>query len=189
MHYQRFKRTGDPEKTIKKPYIEGCLIDNCLKQHAAKGYCSSHYSNLLKTGDPLGKRYKQVQIYCKIKGCGQKQAAHKLCIMHYHRGKKLDTPTLQEWRDCDGQGFVDKSGYRILTYKGFRQPEHRLVIEEALGRRLMKNENVHHKNGIRDDNRIENLELWVSKQPVGQRPSDLVAYAREILDIYEKDFG
>lgn len=62
--------------------------------------------------------------------------------------------------------------------------EHRLVMEKLLGRRLRPGENVHHKNGVRHDNRPENLELWNRAQPYGTRSTDLV---EEILGQPEFD--
>ena len=65
--------------------------------------------------------------------------------------------------------------------------EHILVMERILGRYLLPDESVHHRNGVRDDNRPENLELWTRPQPTGIRVSDAVAWARAILARYESD--
>ena len=86
-----------------------------------------------------------------------------------------------------------KSGYVMRRVPGHPRAratnpyvfEHILVMEELLGRHLLREESVHHRNGVRDDNRPENLELWVRPQPSGIRVTDAVAWAREILARYE----
>lgn len=65
--------------------------------------------------------------------------------------------------------------------------EHVKVMSELLGRALLPHENVHHINGVRDDNRHENLELWSHSQPKGQRVPDKVAWAKELLALYEPE--
>jgi hypothetical protein len=92
--------------------------------------------------------------------------------------------TVRYYPRIPGKLRKNKHGYVIQWIDGKEYFVHRLVMEKHLGRKLKAEEAVHHKNGIRDDNRIENLELWTRKHSSGQRITDLVEHATDILRQY-----
>lgn len=106
--------------------------------------------------------------------------------MHYRRNRLYKNPKIKMniGVKLDKVGYVQVRTVSGNGSKGKYTYEHRLVMEQIIGRPLVKGETVHHKNGIRNDNRPENLELWSEAQPYGQRVEDKVAYAIEILERY-----
>jgi hypothetical protein len=158
MHYTRWRKFGDPLKTLKDwgTQLGDCIVTGCKKPKRTKGYCDKHYGRFLKHGDP--------------------------------------SVVLRQSESIDGrrttqQGYIHLRGYRDHpnSFPNGCIAEHVLVMSEHLGRPLLPHENVHHKNGMRDDNTLENLELWTRQQPTGQRVDDKVAWAVELLRTYRPE--
>ncbi len=156
------------KKRINKGRV--CSARGCTSPAFCKTYCTKHYMRFSKTGDPLktpSNRPHGQRNICKIKDCNGIVEGWGWCRKHYKKWRKYGDPLMGR---AKGIGKYTKEGYVLVRKKDWPTArkdnyilEHRLVMEIHLGRSLNKNEIVHHRNGIRDDNRIENLGLMTTK--------------------------
>ena len=113
--------------------------------------------------------------HCKTEDCDQPVKRNK---RGHGMGRCEEHYGLTGIHRSPGSRLKLRGGYvQVKLDDGRFLAEHRWVTEQQLGRPLVRGENVHHKNGVRDDNRPENLELWYTPQPRGQRVEDLLRYA------------
>lgn len=188
-HYRQVRRTGQVRADYQPT---GCCAPACERPSEARGWCHGHYLRWSRTGDvasdkPLRREQPKT---CSVDGCERPRQAQTYCITHYKRLRKQGSPNDSlPIRVVAGDGYINR-GYRIvpvtpeerwLTDGDSSAPEHRLVMARALDRPLRADESVHHRNGQRADNRLENLELWSRFQPSGQRVEDKVDWAYEVL--------
>lgn len=126
---------------------------------------------------------KDKPTYCS-RSCSNKVTAR----LHRITRRGSGSPTWKGGRKKAGGGYIElwMPDHPDSNGKGYVK-EHRYVMEQHIGRRILPEETVHHKNGVRHDNRIENLELWVSQHPSGQRVEDMVQWAKIILKRYEPE--
>jgi hypothetical protein len=175
-----------------------CRIEGCTNKYKSGGWCHAHYERFRKYGDPLagGTPHIPRPDKCIADGCEKAVIAKCLCSGHYSLFRKYGDHTKakykwhargkNQWHECS-TGYIWRyaPGDPNATVNKYVY-QHRSVMSEILGRPLKSNENVHHINGDRKDNRPENLELWVKAQPPGQRVLDLLKWAKSLLEEYKE---
>lgn len=137
------------------PNAKKCSIDDCNNYAYCKGFCSSHYQRFKKYGDPIAPSIKTRDFKCSL-------------------------GTIRKERPSDNPYLVIK-----ISETGDKSTDwvyhHRYIMEQHLGRKLKRNEYVHHKNGNKQDNRLENLAITDSTRHARHHFSEPRKFTDEML--------
>lgn len=178
MHYYRLRNHGEvgPAEPTRKHGHRPCRVEDCANGAVTSDdLCPTHRRRKQLYGNEDG----SFATHKKCLTCGSPATAtdrsSDYCRTHYIEYVK----GLVARREMTGSR--SPNGYVYVNIFKRRYAEHAIIMESMLGRPMKPGENVHHKNGVRADNRVENLELWVKPQPYGQRVEDLVQW---VVDNY-----
>jgi hypothetical protein len=211
MAFRRGRITADGSETrpMKRVPSYGpgarCLVPECERRPKGRGLCAMHYQQW-DDGIDLGvevpdRGHEKVAatygtISCRVEGCLDRAMNRWMCSKHTQQreagiidgaGKKLRELMPRGKRPLDWR--KELAGYILVRapkdHPGARHDgsiyQHRLVVEEMLGRYLTAEEVVHHKNGVRDDNRPENLELRTSRKEHPHGHETDIRHATQVL--------
>ncbi len=196
MHYRRLVKHGDlnfdraamfargfPDRKARTPRFD--LTCECC------GATFSTTRSLSSRGGEIKRKFCSRECYAIAKDpkptfnceqCGVLVARSKSANSAYNYKQKFCSKSCAD--AAQRTGCVDKNGYVVTVIDGVAKMDHRRVVERSLGRELSAYETVHHINGIRTDNRLENLELFSTRHGKGQRVSDKIDFAKSILTEY-----
>ena len=102
-----------------------------------------------------------VQRKCKVEGCDNiyntyKGSAKGYCVMHYRRFTRNGHPLKKKY---SGVHFSPSTGYYYVSENNQKIKRSRHIMQQYLNRQLETHELVHHINGVKTDDRIENLQI------------------------------
>jgi hypothetical protein len=170
-------------------------VPGCGRKAVTRGWCHGHYLRWSRTGDvkadvPLTRPQRDT---CTLEGCERGARSAGYCRSHDRRRRLYGDPEAgRPPRTRSGGGTLSHGYWKVavprhelwLTRGVKYELEHRLVMARLLGRPLEREEVVHHLDGDRLNNAPDNLELWTTAQPKGQRVEDKVRFALELLERY-----